>query len=213
MENHCSLRSHVKSGLHSHHTNQEFSCSELEDDVLRDDVHQTRARLCEIERRINELETELRLNNKWRQFSSNEQAIDDMMSIQSHNFNLWSQNLALKESLRNLTEENRLLRESFIQMQVNITLLEKERHELKAHLECDTVIKGDLKAQTNSASIEPATLATESNLRTKKAMIETSSSACQNMVDLRMSHAVGRLSCPAAAFFLLEKRVSMEQAC
>uniref|UniRef100_A0A0K0DLD0 Uncharacterized protein n=1 Tax=Angiostrongylus cantonensis TaxID=6313 RepID=A0A0K0DLD0_ANGCA len=36
---------------------------------------------------------------------------------------------------------------------------------------------------------------------------------CQNVVDLRMSHAVSRLACPAAAFYILENRVSVEEMC
>ncbi|VDO92775.1 unnamed protein product [Haemonchus placei] len=64
---------------------------------------------------------------------------------QRENCELWNQNIALKECLRNVGQENSALREMCRQKEVNISLLEKKTTDLKAELRFYSEIQQDLK--------------------------------------------------------------------
>nr|CDJ97645.1 unnamed protein product [Haemonchus contortus] len=149
----------------SHLPQQQIRHGHREDAQLRDDLRKTRRRLSEMERKIHEFESQLRPRNGWQPTGSRgpfagqgqnnhsqinpealkEPDVHSWLVQQRENCELWNQNIALKECLRNVGQENSALREMCRQKEVSISLLEKKTTDLKAELRFYSEIQQDLK--------------------------------------------------------------------
>ncbi|KAK5975726.1 hypothetical protein GCK32_014345, partial [Trichostrongylus colubriformis] len=85
-----------------------------------------------------------------------QQVINDLI-IQRENCELWNQNITLKESLRNVGQENNALREMCRQKEVNISILEKKTSDLKAELKSFNEFQQDLHRVSKAFDTKPET--------------------------------------------------------
>ncbi|VDO18995.1 unnamed protein product [Heligmosomoides polygyrus] len=153
---------------------QQLRYMSREDAMLREDLRKTRKKLTEMEQRINDFEGQLRPGGKWphggrrpyeapTNYRSHANAdevtkpdIPTWLAQQRRNCELWNQNFALKECLRNIMLENNILKEMCRQKELNISLLEKKTLELKADLKFHNDVKHDIKLVSNAFNIRPA---------------------------------------------------------
>ncbi|CAJ0593465.1 unnamed protein product [Cylicocyclus nassatus] len=163
---------------------QQLRHASREDAILRDELRETRRRLTMMERRIEEFENQVH-PNKTRQHSNlkrgyesalHESSVQNMrpqhplsqvptdkpepdlsswLIQQRQNCELWNQNFALKECLRNIELENSVLREMCRQKEINISLLEKKTRELRSDLSFYSDLRHDTKEVTQAFNFKP----------------------------------------------------------
>ncbi|RCN48144.1 hypothetical protein ANCCAN_05829 [Ancylostoma caninum] len=150
---------------------QQLRFASREDAILRDELRQTRKRLTQMERRIEEFEGQLyphrnrQPHGPRRPFdamrpqtiteTSAEPDLTSWLTQQRQNCELWNQNFALKECLRNIEVENNMLREMCRQKEVNISLLENKTRQLKSDLQFYSDMKHDTKELVQAFNFKP----------------------------------------------------------
>ncbi|KAK6727375.1 hypothetical protein RB195_005208 [Necator americanus] len=150
---------------------QQLRFASREDAVLRDELRQTRKKLTQMERKIEDLEGQLNPRKNRQPYygqpapdvsriqrsaeTSAEPDLTSWLAQQRQNCELWNQNFALKECLRNIEVENNVLREMCRQKEVNISLLEKKARELKADLNFYSDMNRSTKEITEAFNFKP----------------------------------------------------------
>ncbi|KHJ89892.1 hypothetical protein OESDEN_10274 [Oesophagostomum dentatum] len=149
---------------------QQLRTASREDAVLQSELRETRRKLTQMERRIEEIESQLHSNRSKHPYgprrgfdvsrpqispeASAEPDLASWLTQQRQNCELWNMNFALKECLRNIEIENSVLKEMCRQKEVNISLLEKKTRELKADLKTYSDMSQDMKQITRAFNLD-----------------------------------------------------------